>query len=96
MVRYVIGLIVAAGTSAAALVVVLLFLNPYSAGWLGLTILAASLYFLTVSLFTLFGFAARVWRSGREVIYAHLGTSFRQGLLLGVRFYLLSPLSWSN
>jgi len=84
MARYVLGLIVAAATSAVALSVVLLFLNPYSAGWLGLTILALSLYFLTVSLFTLLGFTARVWRSGREIIYAHLGTSFRQGLLLGI------------
>ncbi|MFO0702711.1 MAG: hypothetical protein U0514_02430 [Candidatus Andersenbacteria bacterium] len=84
MARYVAGLIIAAATSAVALAVVLLFLNPLTAGWLGLTILAASLYFLTVSLFTLLGFTARVWRSGREIIYAHLGTAFRQGLLLGV------------
>lgn len=84
MARYVLGLIVAAATSAVALSVVLLFLNPFSAGWVGLTILALSLYFLTVSLFTLLGFTTRVWRSGREIIYAHLGTSFRQGLLLGI------------
>jgi hypothetical protein len=82
--RYVFGLIIAAASSAAALGVVVLFLNPFTSGWIGLTLLLVSLYFLVASIFTLIGFVVRVLRSRKEIIYAHLATAFRQGLLLSL------------
>ncbi|MFO0705112.1 MAG: hypothetical protein U0517_04125 [Candidatus Andersenbacteria bacterium] len=84
MKRYVVGLVVAAVTSGAALAVVLVFLNPYSAGWLGVTLLLVSVFFMAASVFTLIGFTLRVLRSRKEIVYAHLTTAFRQGLLLAV------------
>ena len=84
MKRYVFGLIIAAASSAAALGVVTLFLNPFTSGWIGLTLLLVSLYFLVASIFTLVGFVVRVLRSRKEIIYAHLATAFRQGLLLSL------------
>jgi len=84
MKRYVLGLTVTAVFSGASLAFVLLYLNPLTTGWVGLLLLALSLFFLVVSLVTLIGFVLRVWRSGKEVIYANLSTALRQGLLLGV------------
>ena len=84
MKRYVVGLLVAAASSAAALAVVLIFLNPYTAGWIGVTLLLVSVFFLVASVFTLIGFTIRVFRSRKEIVYAHLATAFRQGLLLAL------------
>jgi hypothetical protein len=84
MKRYVVGLVVAALSSGAALAVVLIFLNPYSAGWLGVTLMLVSAFFLVASVFTLIGFTIRVLRSRKEIVYAHLATAFRQGLLLAI------------
>ncbi len=84
MKRYVLGLLVAAVLSAAALAVVIYFLNPFSTGWLGPTLFLTSLYFAVASLTTLLGFVVRVLRSRKEVIFAHLSTAFRQGLLLSL------------
>lgn len=84
MKRYVIGLLAAAVMSAAALAVVIYFLNPFSTSWLGPTLFLTSLYFLVASLTTLVGFVLRVLRSRKEVIFAHLSTAFRQGLLLSL------------
>ncbi|MDP2587226.1 MAG: hypothetical protein Q8P33_00430 [bacterium] len=84
MKRYVIGLTVAALSSGAALAVILVFLNPNTAKWLGVSLLLVSAFFLVASVFTLIGFTIRVLRSRKEVIYAHLATAFRQGLLLAV------------
>ena len=86
MKRYVIGLLVATVMSAAALAGVIVFLNPFATGWLGPTLFLASLYFLVASFVTLLGFVVRVLRSRKEVIFAHLNTSFRQGLLLALVF----------
>src|SRR3989338_7547543 len=84
MKRYVLGLVVAALMSGAALAVVLFFLNPFSANWIGVTLLLTSAYFLVASIFTLIGFILRVLKSRKEVVYAHLATSLRQGLLLAL------------
>jgi hypothetical protein len=84
MKRYVFGLVIATVLSAAALAGVLLFLNPFTTGWVGLALLATSAYFLLASLTTLVGFTIRVVKGRGEVIYAHLGTAFRQGLLLSL------------
>lgn len=84
MKRYILGLVVAILSSGAALAVVVVFLNPYTSEWLGIALLLTSIFFLISSIFTLIGFVIRVARSRKEVIFAHLSTSFRQGLLLGL------------
>lgn len=84
MKRYVLGLVVAALMSGAALAVVLLFLNPFTSNWIGVTLLLISTFFLVASIFTLIGFTLRVIRARKEVVYAHLATALRQGLLLAI------------
>lgn len=84
MKRYVIGLVVAALCSGAALGLVIIFINPFSAGAVGVSLILISIFFFVASLFTMLGFILRVLRSRKEVVYAHLATSFRQGLLLAI------------
>ncbi len=84
MKSYVVGLLVSAAASAVAFVFVLLFLNPNTSAPLSTVLLMTSLYIFITSMATLLGFVVRVWLSRNEIIFAHLGTAFRQGLLLGL------------
>ena len=44
----------------------------------------ASLFLALVSIFTLFGYFIRLRVSQKEIVYAHLGVSFRQAVLLSL------------
>lgn len=84
MKKYVIGLLVSAIASITAFGFVIVFLNPRLTGPVGPVLLLSALYIFLTSIVTLIGFVLRVWLSGNEIIFAHLGTAFRQGLLISL------------
>lgn len=63
-------------------VTILFNIDPYRADNFTLTVFYASIFFFLMGIVTFVGFGWRVMASNREVIYAHLTPSFRQGLLI--------------
>lgn len=63
---------------------ILLYVNPGEAGIVGLAGFYVSLFFSLVGTFTLLGLTLRIWFSHNEVLFAHVGVSFRQAILLAV------------
>ena len=67
-----------------AWVLILVSIDPNTSGFIGPLIFYVALFFALVGTFSLIGFYLRVWFSRNEVIYQHVTTSFRQGILLSV------------
>lgn len=67
-----------------AWLVVLFYLNPFEAGFIGYLCFYFSLFFAFLGTFSLFGFFIRVWFSKEPVIFRHLGVSFRQSLWFAI------------
>jgi hypothetical protein len=67
-----------------AWLVVLYFINPDEAGFVGFLLFYASLIVALVGTFSLFGFFLRVWFSKEEVIFRHLGVSTRQSIWFAI------------
>jgi len=63
-----------------AWLVVLFYLNPFEAGFIGYLCFYISIFFALIGTFSLLGFFIRVWFSKEPVIFRHLGVSFRQSL----------------
>lgn len=58
--------------------VVLYYLNPEEAGFVGFLCFYLSLFCALVGTFSLLGFFVRVWFSREPIIFRHLGVSTRQ------------------
>lgn len=82
--QYLIGMSIGTVFSWAAWVIIIINLNPYSSGIIGLIAFYISLFLALVGTIALLGFFIRVWISRKEVIFAHVGTSFRQAILLAI------------
>jgi hypothetical protein len=67
-----------------AWLVVLYFINPTEAGFVGFLLFYCSLFVALVGTFSLFGFFLRVWFSREEVIFRHLGISTRQSIWFAI------------
>ncbi len=68
----------------AAWAMVVHFINPQEAGSIGFLIFYLSLLFALIGTFSLFEFFLRVWFSHEQVIFRHLGVSFRQAILFAL------------
>ncbi|MBU0597604.1 hypothetical protein KKF61_01250 [Patescibacteria group bacterium] len=67
-----------------AWLVVLFYINPNEAGFVGFFLFYCSLIFALVGSFSLIGFFGRVWFAKEKVIFRHLGISTRQALWFSV------------
>jgi len=85
------GLILATLLAGACLEAILIYFNPFSAGWLILTLFYLSLFIATTGLLTLIGLIIRCFsqrktfrqRTSASRLGRHLEISFRQAILLG-------------
>ncbi len=65
-------------------ITVLFYIDPDSAGFIGLFLFYISLFFAVIGSFSLLGFFFRVWFSKEEVVFHHVGIAFRQALLFSL------------
>lgn len=85
-----------------AWLVVLYYINPQESGFIGFICFYLSLLFALLGTFSLLGFFIRVWFSSEQIIFKHLGVSFRQAawfsILLTVTLILqgIKFLRWWN
>jgi len=82
--KYIIGMIFATIFCWIAWGLILFYIDPGAAGIVGLACFHASLFFSLIGTFTLVGLALRIWFSHNEVLFAHVGISFRQAGLLSL------------
>lgn len=81
---YLWGITLAALLCWIAFGLVLTGIDPFQADLAGLSTFFVSLFFALLGSFTFIGFWLRVKITKGEVVYAHIGTSFRQGILLSL------------
>lgn len=81
---YLTTLTVATIICVAAFVLVIFLIDPEISGVLGKVVFYLSLFFSLVGIFTLIGYWIRIAISRKEIIFAHVGVSFRQALLLTI------------
>ena len=81
---YLVAIAASTALCFAAWLLVIFFINPTASTTLGLTVFYISLFFTLVGALTLIGFYVRVWLSKNEIIYEHVGTAFRQSILLSI------------
>ncbi len=67
-----------------AWIFVLSYLDPVESGALSHVLFYLSLFLALMGTFSLLGFFGRVWFSKEEVIFRHLGVSFRQAILFAL------------
>lgn len=63
---------------------ILFYINPATAGSIGLTLFYLALFFALAGTFTLLGFFVRVWFTKEPVIYRHVGIAVRQSVLFSI------------
>lgn len=80
--KYLIGMGLATLLCWAAWGLILFYIDPYVAGITGLVCFYLSLFFALTGTFTLIGLTLRIWFSHNEIIFAYVGVSFRQAVLL--------------
>ena len=81
---YIIGMIIATSLCLSSFILVLFYINPTQTNTLGFVCFYLSLLFTLAGLFTLLGFYIRKWFTHNEIIFAHVGISFRQALLFSL------------
>ncbi|HBH16751.1 MAG: hypothetical protein UV57_C0050G0005 [Parcubacteria group bacterium GW2011_GWD2_43_10] len=94
--QYLAWLAIGTLVSWGALVLVMTYLNPQTAGTTGFLFFYLSLFLSLGGTFTLVGFAWRYWRHRDEVLFRHVSMSFRQGILLALAVVLASWLKTNN
>ncbi len=82
--QYLIFMTAATFVSWLAWLIVLFYLNPEEAGFIGFALFYLALMFALVGTFSLIGFFMRVWFSREQVIFRHLRVSTRQALLFSI------------
>jgi hypothetical protein len=63
---------------------VLLYIDPSSSGYMGITLFYLTLFLGLMGFFTLISFSLKRWISNNEVIFSYIASSFRQGFWLAV------------
>lgn len=81
---YLIGMLISTIFCWASFVLILIYVDPDQAGFIGFLSFYVSLFFAIIGTLTLIGFYLRVWFSKNEVLFAHVAPSFRQAVLLSV------------
>jgi hypothetical protein len=82
--QYLVWLILGTLVAWGALIIVLNYLNPETAGQIGLLFFYLALFLSLAGTLTLLGFAWRYWRHKQDVLFRHVLISFRQGVLLAL------------
>lgn len=82
--QYVMWLVAGTIVSWLAWGMVLIYLNPETAGVTGFIFFYLSLFLGLTGSLTLLGFAWRYWRHRDEVLFRHVSISFRQGVWLSL------------
>lgn len=63
---------------------VLMYIDPTSSGYMGLTLFYLTLFLGLMGFFTLISFSLKRWISNNEIIFAYIASSFRQGFWLAI------------
>lgn len=63
---------------------VLLYIDPGSSGYMGISLFYVTLFLGLMGFFTLISFSLKRWISNNEVIFSYIASSFRQGFWLAV------------
>lgn len=82
--KYLIGMMISTVFCWISWGMILYYVDPGTTGVVGLGAFYVSLFFALVGLLTLVGFYMRVWFSKNEILFAHVGPSFRQAILLSL------------
>jgi len=81
---YIIGMLIATLFCLSSFILVLFYINPFETNILGVICFYLSLLFSLTGIFTLLGFYIRKWLTHNEIIFAHVGISFRQAFLFSL------------
>lgn len=81
---YLIGMLISTIFCWAAFLLLIIYVDPEQASFIGFLSFYVSLFFALIGTFTLVGFYLRVWFSKNEVLFAHVTPSFRQAILLSI------------
>jgi hypothetical protein len=81
---YLIGMLISTIFCWAAFFLILIYIDPDQASFIGFLSFYISLFFAIVGTLTLIGFYLRVWFSRNEVLFAHVAPAFRQAILLSL------------
>ncbi len=82
--KYLLGMMVSTVFCWISWGMILYYVDPQTTGFVGLAAFYVSLFFALIGLLTLVGFYMRVWFSKNEILFAHVGPAFRQGILLSL------------
>jgi hypothetical protein len=92
------GMRLVAALASVSVVLLVLYTSPYqnqnpdNTNPINIALLQTAIFFALGGIFSLFFFWLRRRASGNEILGAHLGVSFRQGLLLSLCIVLLLTL----
>ncbi|MBU2025521.1 MAG: hypothetical protein ABIC19_02045 [Patescibacteria group bacterium] len=79
------GLMLGATVMAAvAWALVIYYIDPFKAGWVGLILFYTTLFFMLVGIFTVLGFRLRQRFLNNELLYVLIGLSFRQAVWVSI------------
>jgi len=84
--KYIVGMVLATIFCWTAWGLILFYIDPEVAGPTGLVCFYFSLFFSLIGAFTLIGLGFRIWFSHKEIVFAYVGVSFRQAVLLSIVF----------
>ncbi len=91
--NYLLGMTVGTVLCWLSFCLVVFYLDPTLGAVSSFIFFFASLFFSLVGTFTLFGYYFRKWKTHDEILFAHIGPAFRQGLLLSSTIIIILILS---
>ncbi len=100
MTKYILTTSTASVLSLAAVLLVVIKLDPFSTPGLALTLFYLSLFLTLTGIFTIFGFYTRKYLIHGDVSYNYINVSVRQAILLSICtigfliFQMLGVLTW--
>ena len=81
---YIFGLYSTIVISLGLCLLLIFNINPYQAPFWIVSILYITIFLFFMAIFGILGFYIKVWATNREVIFAHLGPTLRQGALISL------------
>ena len=82
--NYIIGMLTATVLCWLSWLLVLFYIDPTTANIIGFLAFYLSLFFALIGSLSLVGLYLRIWLSHKEVLFAFVGPSFRQGVFLSL------------
>lgn len=65
-------------------ILVIMYIDPASSGFMGLSLFYATLFLALLGFFTLISFSLKRWIGNNEIIFSYITSSFRQGFWLAI------------